>query len=84
MPLPEKAFEYLESAVQALEKGKGVIHYYDFIFAKKNEDPIEKLIQCIEPRLHQLVSTFVISHSRVVRMIGPRWYQIALDVHIIK
>lgn len=84
MPLPEKAFEYLESAILALKKGKGIIHYYDFIFAKKNEDPIEKLIQCIEPRLHQLVSTFVISHSRVVRMIGPRWYQIVLDVHIIK
>jgi tRNA (guanine37-N1)-methyltransferase len=82
MPLPEKAFEYLESAIQALKEGKGVIHYYDFVFAKKNEDPISKLTQCVEPRLHELVSTFAISRSRVVRMVGPRWYQIVLDIHI--
>ena len=82
MPLPEKAFEYLESAVQALKKGKGIIHYYDFVFAQKYENPIKKLTQYIEPRLHQLVSTFLISSSRVVRMIGPRRYQVVLDIHI--
>jgi tRNA (guanine37-N1)-methyltransferase len=84
MPLPEKAFEYLESAIQALKNGKGVIHYYDFVFAKKNEDPIAKLTQHIEPRLYQMVSTFLISSSRIVRMIGPRGYQVVLDIHITK
>jgi tRNA (guanine37-N1)-methyltransferase len=82
MPLPEKAFEYLESAIQALKKGKGVIHYYDFVSAKRNEDPIEKLTQCVEHRLHELVSTFSVSSSRVVRMVGPRSYQVVLDVSI--
>lgn len=84
MPLPEKAFEYLESAIEALEKGKGIIHFYDVIFANKSEDPIEKLIQRIEPKLQELSSAFTIHSSRVVRMVGPRWYQIVLDIHIIK
>jgi tRNA (guanine37-N1)-methyltransferase len=84
MPLPEKAFEYLESAIQALKEGKGIIHFYDVIFAKKSEDPIEKLIQRIEPKLQELSSAFTIHSSRVVRMVGSRWYQIVLDIHIIK
>ncbi len=84
MPLPELAYEYLESAIQALTGGKGTIHYYDVIFADKSEDPVEKLIQRIKPKLQELISTFKISNSRVVRMVGPRWYQIVLDIYITK
>jgi tRNA (guanine37-N1)-methyltransferase len=83
MPLPEKAFEYLESAIQALKESKGMIHYYDVIFTEKGEDPIEKLKQRIEPKLQKLTSAFKIYSSRVVRMVGPRWYQIVLDIHIL-
>jgi tRNA (guanine37-N1)-methyltransferase len=84
MPLPELAYEYIESAIQALKDGRGTIHYYDVIFAEKSEDPIKKLRHRIEPRLRELVSAFKIDGSRVVRMVGPRWYQIVLDIHITK
>lgn len=84
MPLPELAYEYLESAIQALKDGKGTIHYYDVIFAEKSVDPIEKLRYRIEPKLQELTSAFKICDSRVVRMVGPRWYQIVLDICITK
>jgi tRNA (guanine37-N1)-methyltransferase len=83
MPLPEKAYEYLESSLQALKGRNGIIHYYDVIFAEKGVDPIEKLKQRVERRLQKLASAFKIYGSRVVRMVGPRWYQIALDIHIL-
>ena len=84
MPLPKLAYEYLEPAIQALTSGGGNIHYYDFIFAESYEDPIEKLISHIEPRLKVLTSSFEIYNSRVVRMVGPRYYQIVLDINVTK
>jgi len=43
MPLPEKAYAYLESAVAALGPEGGAIHYYDFVHACKHEDPVVKV-----------------------------------------
>lgn len=84
MPLPELAYEYLEFGIQALDGGKGIIHYYDVIFAKKGEDPIKRLIHSITPKLKTLTYVYRINNSRIVRMVGPRGYQIVLDIDIIK
>ena len=43
MPLPERAYEYLDYAFLALKSEGGWIHYYDFEYAKKNENPVKKV-----------------------------------------
>ncbi|MEM2169965.1 MAG: class I SAM-dependent methyltransferase family protein [Candidatus Bathyarchaeia archaeon] len=82
MPLPEKAYEYLDYALMALKPCGGVIHYYDFEHAGKNEDPIKKVIDKVSRKLLNLGARFSILSSRVVRTVGPRWYQPVLDIFI--
>jgi tRNA (guanine37-N1)-methyltransferase len=82
MPLPEKAYEYLDIAVKALHKSQGVIHYYEFIHAGRGENPIEKGVDKIDTKLMELRVNYRVAASRIVRMVGPRWYQIALDIHV--
>jgi tRNA (guanine37-N1)-methyltransferase len=80
MPLPEKAYEYLPYALLALKKSGGWIHYYDFEHAWKNENPIEKVNQKVTERLESLNVAFEIPFGRIVRSVGPNWYQIVLDI----
>jgi tRNA (guanine37-N1)-methyltransferase len=82
MPLPEKALSYLESALSALRPSGGCIHFYGFEHAGKNEDPIEKTKTAVSKRLASLGLEFEVPFSRVVRSIGPNWYQTVLDLHV--
>jgi tRNA (guanine37-N1)-methyltransferase len=82
MPLPEKAYEYLGIAVKALQERRGVVHYYDFIHAGRGESPIDKGVDKVDKKLRELGVKYVVTASRIVRMVGPRWYQIALDMHV--
>jgi len=60
----------------------GTIHYYDFVHAYKNEDPVEKIISKVVEKLNAQSRDFSVQHSRVVRTIGPNWYQVVLDIKI--
>jgi len=84
MPLPAKAYEYLPEAIKALRNFSGWIHYYDFTYAKKNEDPKQKMIKKVESKLGNagFPIDFFIQNSRVVRSVGPNWYQVVLDIRI--
>ena len=84
MPLPEKAFEYLPSAIISLKKSGGWIHYYDFEHGKKTSCVLDKIKFKVSKKLNSLGVTFKISASRIVRSIGPNWYQVVLDIHILK
>jgi tRNA (guanine37-N1)-methyltransferase len=84
MPLPAKASEYLTTAIEALKNEPGFIHYYDFVYASRTECPIEKLLGNIRNKLNQLKVQFSITTSRIVRTVGPRRYQIAVDIIILK
>jgi len=80
MLLPERSDEFLESAILATKNG-GIIHYYSHIHADKKQDA---------PKLseeHYLKVTNVKSEilgSKIVRAIGPRYYQTVVDVKITK
>jgi tRNA (guanine37-N1)-methyltransferase len=84
MPLPERAYEFLEYALKTLSKiGERTVHYYDFEHAKKNEDPIEKAKTKVSQKLQDLDIRFRVIFGRVVRETGPNWYQTALDLKIL-
>ena len=82
MPLPEKAYEYIDYAIIALKSEGGVVHYYDFVHAGRGEDPIQKVEERICRKLRLFKIDSEICFGRVVRTVGPRWFQIALDIKI--
>ncbi|PVX24922.1 MAG: methyltransferase [Candidatus Bathyarchaeum sp.] len=82
MPLPELALEYLDYALLALKLAGGWLHYYSFEHAKRNEDPVQKAEKQLSEKLDKLCEGFRVNGGRIVRTIGPRWYQVVLDVHV--
>jgi len=80
MPLPEKAHEYLNSAVLALKLNGGFIHYYDFEHSAKGENAFEETRKKVSEKLGTLGVNFEILSSRLVRTTGPNWHQVALDI----
>jgi tRNA (guanine37-N1)-methyltransferase len=82
MPLPEKAYNYLDAALSAVKPQGGWIHYYAFEHARKEESPIKKAKAKIVEVLKPQNVTFELPLGRVVRQTGPNWYQIAIDIQI--
>lgn len=80
MLLPERSDEFLDSALLAT-KNNGFIHYYSHIHAEIKSDA---------PKLseeHYLSISSVdskILNSKIVRAVGPRYYQTVVDVQIKK
>jgi tRNA (guanine37-N1)-methyltransferase len=83
MPLPEKALEYLPYALLALKEHAATVHYYDFVHAKKAEDPVEKVRLKVAEKLLTLGASFDMTYGRVVRETGPNWHQVVLDIQIV-
>ena len=82
MPLPEKAYEYLEYALLALKPTGGYIHYYAFEHSRKPEAPVEKIKAKVTEKLRNLNVDFDFPSQRIVRGTGPNWFQIVLDVKV--
>lgn len=80
MPLPEKAYDYLDSAVKALKPSGGWIHFYDMTYARKRQDAVSFIVKKVSEKLANSKISFKIVHSRIVRDVGPHWYQVALDM----
>ena len=80
MLLPERSDEFLESAILAT-KDSGIIHYYSHIHADKKQDA-PKLSE--EHYLGVAIVKSEILGSKIVRAVGPRYYQTVVDVKIIK
>ena len=82
MPLPEKALEYLPSAVSALEASGGWIHIHAFEHARKTENAAEKVKQKAAETLDVLGVDFDVHCVRVVRSTGQNWFQLVADLHV--
>jgi tRNA (guanine37-N1)-methyltransferase len=82
MPLPERAYEYLDYAVLALKPMGGWIHYYGFEHANRNENPVAKAEARVSEKMCRLCREFQVAFGRTVRPIGPRWYQVVLDIRV--
>ena len=83
MPLPELAYKYIPRALYALKK-VGTIHIYDFISAEKEEEAINQAKTKYTTKLKELKAQPTITHVRTVRSVGPKYYQIILDIKIKK
>lgn len=80
MLLPEKSDDFLNSAIKTTKDG-GIIHYYSHIHADKKEDAgklSEKHYLEVTPVKSEILT------SKIVRPVGPRYYQTVVDVRISK
>jgi tRNA (guanine37-N1)-methyltransferase len=82
MPLPEKAYEYLDYALLALKPSGGWVHYYAFVHAGKGENPVEEVRNKVVEKLIGLNAKFDVDFGRVVRATGPNWFQVVLDIFV--
>ncbi|MBA4447344.1 MAG: class I SAM-dependent methyltransferase family protein [Nitrosopumilaceae archaeon] len=80
MLLPERSDEFLESAIKTTKNG-GIIHYYSHIHADKKSDAgklSEEHYLQVSPVKSEILG------SKIVRPVGPRYYQTVVDVRISK
>lgn len=80
MLLPERSDEFLDSAIKTTKDG-GIIHYYSHIHAEKKSDAgklSEKHYLEVTPVKSEILT------SKIVRPVGPRYYQTVVDVKISK
>ncbi|RNJ77817.1 MAG: class I SAM-dependent methyltransferase family protein [Nitrosopumilus sp. H13] len=80
MLLPERSDEFLDDAVAATRDG-GIIHYYSHIHADKKSDAgrlSEEHYLDVAPARSEILG------SRLVRAVGPRYYQTVVDARISK
>jgi len=80
MLLPERSDEFLDSAIFAA-KNNGIIHYYSHIHA----DEKSKAAKLSEKHYSEITTVKSnILDSKIVRAVGPRYYQTVVDVRITK
>lgn len=80
MLLPERSDEFLESAIKTTRDG-GIVHYYSHIHADKKSEAgklSEQHYLEISPVKSEILT------SKIVRPVGPRYYQTVVDVKISK
>lgn len=80
MLLPERSDEFLESAIKTTKDG-GIIHYYSHMHADKKSDAgklSEEHYLKVSPVKSEVLG------SKIVRPVGPRYYQTVVDVKIFK
>jgi len=81
MPLPERAKEYIKPAVAALKAGGGMIHYFTHIGADSKKDAPKACAAEVEGIMK---ARYKLEGVRVVREVGPRFYQVVADLRIFK
>ena len=80
MLLPERSDEFLDTAI-SVTKDRGVIHYYSHIHSE-TKSGASKLSE--EHFLKECPLKSDILNSRIVRAVGPRFYQTVVDARIYK
>ncbi len=88
LPLPSFSPRFYLAALEALG-GEGVLHFYEFVELERGErrgDLITKAYERVETVLRRVMdcAKAVLLGGRIVRSVGPRLYQVSLDVSIDK
>jgi tRNA (guanine37-N1)-methyltransferase len=81
MPLPEKAGDFVDAAIISLADNKGIVHYFSHVGADNKKIAIRNGIKDTSKSFGKY--NHKIRNIRVVREVGPRFYQVVSDVEII-
>jgi tRNA (guanine37-N1)-methyltransferase len=82
MPLPEKAFEFIDVSAKCLKPTGGYLHFFSHI----KSDTKSKAVGVSENHVHSLFSryNYQIKHTQIVRAVGPRIYQTVTDIFLTR
>jgi tRNA (guanine37-N1)-methyltransferase len=80
MLLPERSDEFLDTAIKA-SKEKSMLHYYCHIHSDKKNNATSEATKHF---LSVIKVKSEITGSRIVRPVGPRFYQVVVDASITK
>lgn len=83
LPLPEKSMLYLDTAISAIKKQGGIIHLYDSVDTPKRREAADIIAEKLRKKLINCSRDFKLKLKRVVRSIGPRRYQVVVDLEIL-
>jgi len=79
MPLPERAKDFIDSAVLALNKN-GIVHY--FVHVKADNKKASQKLGLQDAHNAFLKYNHIVQQVKVVRGVGPRMYQIVADISV--
>lgn len=82
MPLPEKAFEFIDLSINCLKPSGGYLHFFSHVKSNsKSQVPLDS-----ENNVHKLFSkyNYQIQHTQIVRDVSPRIYQVVTDIFVKK
>jgi tRNA (guanine37-N1)-methyltransferase len=82
MPLPMLSDQSISVAVEGLKPEGGIIHYYTHTRTNRYEEPVYSAWTRIQSLFGEGVSLFSLMGGRKVRSIGPRRYQVVLDIRV--
>jgi tRNA (guanine37-N1)-methyltransferase len=89
MPLPEEAHSFLPLAVRALnlDKGGGIIHYYDVANGRRDErlftNPIKRAKEILSSAFGSEIEIKIeVEEKRIVRSVAPWRYHVVLDLRV--
>lgn len=78
LPLPEDSHRYLEDALRYLKPNDGTVHYYRHIRAPSRISAVE----VASSEVSEIIgSKWDLQSNRIVREVGPRWFEVVLDFH---
>jgi tRNA (guanine37-N1)-methyltransferase len=82
MPLPERAFEFIDVSVNCLKPSGGHLHFFSHI----KSDTKSKAMDDSENYVNSLFSNYdyQIERTQIVRAVGPRVYQTVSDIYLKK
>jgi tRNA (guanine37-N1)-methyltransferase len=80
MPLPERAYEFVESAILSLKNKKGIIHFFAHIKSNNKERALDAGTKYSMNIFKDYQNK--INSCRVIREVGPRIYQIVTDIDL--
>ena len=83
MPLPELAYKYFPKALKAL-KIQGYIHVYEFVSTEEEDEALSIAEDMYVKYSQRLGVSCKVEFSRIVRSVGPRYYQVVLDIYCSK
>ena len=82
MPLPERAKEFVHDAVLALKPGGGIVHYFAHVSAENKKSSQDAGLADAKEAFSKY--DYAIRGIRIVREVGPRFYQVVADVSVTR
>jgi len=81
MPLPERARDFVDVAISSLANNKGIVHYFAHVGADNKKIALKEGLKDTSETFSKF--NHKIENVRIVREVGPRFYQVVSDVEII-